>query len=112
MGKTAFVLSMARNMAVVKKVPVAFFSLEMSSVQLVNRLIASETELGSEKIKSGNEWLERKARETKVEYQQAIRKEEFRQINQEIIEGSEKYNPHLVETTDIEFADGVFLEKE
>ena len=58
MGKTAFVLSMARNMAVVKKVPVAFFSLEMSSVQLVNRLIASETELGSEKIKSGRleEW--------------------------------------------------------
>jgi replicative DNA helicase len=53
MGKTAFVLSMARNMAVVKKVPVAIFSLEMSSVQLVNRLIGSETELGSEKIKSG-----------------------------------------------------------
>lgn len=53
MGKTAFVLSMARNMAVAKKVPVAIFSLEMSSVQLVNRLIASETELGSEKIKSG-----------------------------------------------------------
>jgi replicative DNA helicase len=44
---------MARNMAVGKKVPVAVFSLEMSSVQLVNRLIAAETELGSEKIKSG-----------------------------------------------------------
>jgi len=53
MGKTAFVLSMARNMAVLKNVPVAFFSLEMSSIQLVNRLIAAETELGSEKIKSG-----------------------------------------------------------
>lgn len=58
MGKTAFVLSMARNMAVLKNVPVAVFSLEMSSLQLVNRLIASETELGSEKIKSGRleEW--------------------------------------------------------
>jgi replicative DNA helicase len=53
MGKTALVLSMARNMAVAKKVPVAVFSLEMSSLQLVNRLIGSETELGSEKIKSG-----------------------------------------------------------
>jgi len=53
MGKTAFVLSMARNMAVEHKVPVGIFSLEMSSLQLVNRLIASETELGSEKIKNG-----------------------------------------------------------
>jgi replicative DNA helicase len=53
MGKTAFALTMARNMAVLKNVPVAVFSLEMSSLQLVNRLIAAETELGSEKIKSG-----------------------------------------------------------
>jgi len=53
MGKTAFVLSMARNMAVEHKVPVGVFSLEMSSLQLVNRLISSETELGSEKIKNG-----------------------------------------------------------
>jgi replicative DNA helicase len=66
MGKTAFVLSMARNMAVDHKKPVAVFSLEMSSLQLVNRLIASETELGSEKIKNGRlvdwEWehLQRK----------------------------------------------------
>ena len=53
MGKTAFVLSMTRNMAVNHNQPVALFSLEMSSVQLVNRLIASETELGSEKIRNG-----------------------------------------------------------
>lgn len=53
MGKTAFVLSMARNMAVEHKKPVAVFSLEMSSVQLVNRLLAAETELGSDKIKNG-----------------------------------------------------------
>lgn len=54
MGKTAFVLSMTRNIAVDYKVPVAIFSLEMSSIQLVNRLIASESELGSDKIKKGN----------------------------------------------------------
>ena len=54
MGKTAFVLSMARNMAVVHKQPVALFSLEMSNVQLVNRLIVGETEIPGEKIKNGN----------------------------------------------------------
>ncbi|PVX49825.1 replicative DNA helicase [Balneicella halophila] len=54
MGKTAFVLSMARNMAIIHKAPIAIFSLEMSSIQLVNRLIASETELGSEKLRSGD----------------------------------------------------------
>ncbi len=54
MGKTAFVLSMARNMAVEFIKPVAIFSLEMSSIQLVNRMIASESELGSDKIKKGN----------------------------------------------------------
>ncbi len=53
MGKTAFVLSMARNMAVNHQVPIALFSLEMSVLQLVNRLIAAETELGSEKLRSG-----------------------------------------------------------
>lgn len=53
MGKTAFVLSMARNMAVDHNKSVAVFSLEMSSIQLVNRLIAAETELGSDKIKTG-----------------------------------------------------------
>jgi len=54
MGKTAFVLSMARNMAVDHGVPVAVFSLEMAGVQLVNRLIASETELSSEKLRKGS----------------------------------------------------------
>ena len=53
MGKTAFVLSMARNMAVDHRKPVAFFSLEMSAHQLVTRLISSETELGGQKIKTG-----------------------------------------------------------
>ncbi|TCO07667.1 replicative DNA helicase [Natronoflexus pectinivorans] len=53
MGKTAFVLSMARNMAVKYNQAVAVFSLEMSNVQLVNRLIVAETELAAEKIKTG-----------------------------------------------------------
>jgi len=53
MGKTAFVLSMAKNMAVHYNIPVAVFSLEMSNVQLVNRLITNVTEIESEKIKSG-----------------------------------------------------------
>tara|TARA_B100000780_G_C21108775_1_gene447908 strand:- start:63 stop:1583 length:1521 start_codon:yes stop_codon:yes gene_type:complete len=54
MGKTAFVLSLTRNSAVEFKIPVAVFSLEMSSIQLVNRLIAAETELDAEKLKKGN----------------------------------------------------------
>jgi len=53
MGKTAFVLSMARNISVDFKRPVAIFSLEMASVQLVTRLIASETRLPADKLKRG-----------------------------------------------------------
>ncbi|MBN2523581.1 MAG: replicative DNA helicase [Bacteroidales bacterium] len=54
MGKTALVLSMTRNMAVDHGKSVAIFSLEMSSIQLVNRLIVSEAEITSDKIKVGN----------------------------------------------------------
>jgi len=54
MGKTAFALCCARNAAVQFGKPVALFSLEMSSIQLVNRLISAEAELDSEKIKKGN----------------------------------------------------------
>ena len=54
MGKTALALTMARNIAVDFKKPVALFSLEMSAVQLVTRLIASETEIPAEKLKRGN----------------------------------------------------------
>ena len=53
MGKTAFVLSMAKNMAVSYNTPVAIFSLEMSNVQLVNRLIINTCEIPGDKIKSG-----------------------------------------------------------
>ena len=60
MGKTALTLSMARNIAVNNNIPVAFFSLEMSSVQLITRLISSETGLSSEKLRTGrlekHEW--------------------------------------------------------
>ena len=54
MGKTAFALSMARNISVEHNKPVAMFSLEMSSLQLVNRLIVSETELPSNRIRNGH----------------------------------------------------------
>ena len=60
MGKTAMTLTMARNMAVGQNIPVAFFSLEMSSVQLITRLISAETSLSSEKLRTGrlekHEW--------------------------------------------------------
>ncbi|GGH27577.1 replicative DNA helicase [Dyadobacter endophyticus] len=54
MGKTAFVVSSLRNAAVDFNIPVAIFSLEMSSVQLVNRLISAEAEIDSEKIRKGS----------------------------------------------------------
>ncbi|OSY89147.1 DNA helicase [Tenacibaculum holothuriorum] len=54
MGKTAFVISMAKNMAIDFGHPVAVFSLEMSSVQLITRMISSETGLTSEKLRKGN----------------------------------------------------------
>lgn len=53
MGKTAFVLSMARNMAVEYNMGVAFFSLEMSATQLMMRLMTAESELNSQSLKSG-----------------------------------------------------------
>jgi replicative DNA helicase len=60
MGKTALAMSIARNVAVEFKRPVAFFSLEMSALQLVTRLISSETSISAEKIKKGtldqSEW--------------------------------------------------------
>ncbi len=62
MGKTAFIVSALRNAAVEFQKPVAIFSLEMSSVQLVNRLISAEAEIDSEKIRKGNlaphEWAQ------------------------------------------------------
>ena len=54
MGKTAFVISAMCNAALDHKIPVAMFSLEMSSIQLVNRLISSQAELENGKLKNGN----------------------------------------------------------
>ena len=62
MGKTALILSACRNAAVDHGQAVAFFSLEMSSIQLVNRLISAEAELESDKLRKGNlaphEWAQ------------------------------------------------------
>lgn len=71
MGKTALTLSMARNIAVMKQIPVAFFSLEMSSIQLITRLISSETGLSSEKLRTGkladHEWQQLNVKVTDLE---------------------------------------------
>ena len=60
MGKTAFALSLAKNIAADQQVPIAFFSLEMPNVQLVNRLISNVCEIDGKKILSGqlreDEW--------------------------------------------------------
>jgi len=53
MGKTAFALSMAKNIAVDYKKPCAVFSLEMSNVQLVNRLMSNVCEIPGDKIRNG-----------------------------------------------------------
>jgi len=55
MGKTAFTLSLARNAAMGfdKKYPVAIFSLEMSNVQLAQRLISMEAGINSQKLRNG-----------------------------------------------------------
>ena len=53
MGKTAFVLSMAKNIAVDYSMPIAIFTLEMANVQLVKRLISNIAELKGDQIKSG-----------------------------------------------------------
>ncbi len=70
MGKTAFSLSVMRNAAVDFSHPVAFFSLEMSELQLVNRLIAAEAELEGQKIKTGSlaeyEWQQLYQRVLKI----------------------------------------------
>ncbi len=71
MGKTAFILSMAKNISIDFGHPVAFFSLEMSSEQLIKRLISSETGLSSEKLRTGrlekHEWEQLTTKVKKLE---------------------------------------------
>ncbi|MFM7216676.1 MAG: replicative DNA helicase, partial [Bacteroidota bacterium] len=54
MGKTAFVLSLARNASINFNKPIALFSLEMSADQLVKRMVSSETGIPSEKLRKGS----------------------------------------------------------
>jgi replicative DNA helicase len=54
MGKTSLALDIARKAAVIHKVPVAIFSLEMSSQQLVDRMLAAESQVDSWKIRTGH----------------------------------------------------------
>ncbi len=54
MGKTAFVLNIAEHIAFHKHMPCAMFSLEMSSAQLMNRLLSLESRVDSQKIRTGN----------------------------------------------------------
>ena len=54
MGKTAFVLNMASNVAIKNKIPVAIFSLEMSKEQLVMRMLSSEARIDGKKIRTGH----------------------------------------------------------
>lgn len=60
MGKTSFALSLAKNIAVDYQIPIAFFSLEMSNVQLVNRLISNVCSISGSKMLNGqlshDEW--------------------------------------------------------
>ncbi len=68
MGKTAFALSMARNIAVEQGKAVAFFSLEMTGVELAMRLISGEAQIPGDKLKKGElEQYERVQMETRVE---------------------------------------------
>lgn len=53
-GKTAFTLNLAGNVAIKEQIPVAIFSLEMSKEQLVDRLLASEAGIDSWKLRTGN----------------------------------------------------------
>lgn len=54
MGKTAFALNIAQNVAIKEKTPVAIFSLEMSKEQLVQRMLCSQAEVDTQRLKNGN----------------------------------------------------------
>lgn len=54
MGKTAFVLNIAHHLAVMKHIPVGFFSLEMSKEQLASRILAVDAMVDSKSMKVGD----------------------------------------------------------
>jgi replicative DNA helicase len=53
MGKTSFVLGMARNVAMLEKIPVAIFSLEMSKQQVAQRLMSAEAKINLHSLRKG-----------------------------------------------------------
>ncbi|MBM3707281.1 MAG: replicative DNA helicase [Actinobacteria bacterium] len=61
MGKTSFALGIARNAAIIDKIPVAIFSLEMSKEQIAQRLMCSESRIDLHRLRSGSlrddEWV-------------------------------------------------------
>lgn len=54
MGKTAFCLNIAQEVGIRKRKPVAFFSLEMSKEQLVQRMLCSEAQINAQRVRTGN----------------------------------------------------------
>ena len=60
MGKTAFALNIAQNIAIRQNVPVVIFSLEMSKIQLAQRVVCAEAEVDAQRVRTGelqaNEW--------------------------------------------------------
>jgi len=54
MGKTSYAMQIARNAAMIEKIPVAFFSLEMSKEQIAQRLMCSEARIDLQRLRSGN----------------------------------------------------------
>lgn len=64
MGKTAFAMNIAENVCFKNNLPVGIFSLEMSAEQLVHRIVCSQSEVESEKIKTGSL--------TGIEYQRIV----------------------------------------
>ena len=54
MGKTAFALNIGQNIAIQHQIPVAIFSLEMSKVQLVQRILCSEAEIDAQRVRTGD----------------------------------------------------------
>ena len=53
MGKTAFALSMAKNISIDQEIPMAFFSLEMSNIQLINRMVCNLCSIPADKLRNG-----------------------------------------------------------
>lgn len=68
MGKTAFALSVARNAAVDHKVPIAFFSLEMSTIQIATRLICAEAKINAHNVRTGKFKAEEGSRISRTAY--------------------------------------------